>query len=77
MHPSLHMSSTPAPAAPTVPDKAPSAPATPGSYTVVAGDTLSGIAASHQTIWRVLFALNTDRVADPDRIFVDQQLRLP
>ena len=32
---------------------------------------------AHGTSWPVLFALNSDTVADPDRIFIGQSLRLP
>lgn len=50
-------------------------PAPAGSYTVVAGDTLSGIAAKEKTTVAVLVALN--HIANPDRIGVGQVLVLP
>ncbi|SDC70652.1 LysM domain-containing protein [Geodermatophilus telluris] len=46
------------------------------SYTVVAGDTLSTIAAAHGTTWEALFAANTGTLSDPDRIAVGQVLQL-
>ena len=53
------------------------APAT-GSYTVQSGDTLSSIAAAHGTAggWQALYEKNRDRVSDPNRIYVGQQLVL-
>jgi len=50
---------------------------TPGgnSYTVVAGDTLSGIAAAYGTTVAVLVQLN--HVSNPDRIYAGQVLQLP
>jgi hypothetical protein len=48
------------------------------TYVVVAGDTLSGIAARHGTTWQELYELNRDVVGDdPDRIEVGMELRLP
>jgi nucleoid-associated protein YgaU len=49
-----------------------------GSYTVVSGDTLSGIAASHHVEggWHKLFALNKDVVKDADLIYPGEHLRL-
>ncbi|WP_281261596.1 transglycosylase family protein [Geodermatophilus tzadiensis] len=46
------------------------------SYTVVAGDTLSKIAAAHGTTWEALFDLNEGTLSDPDRIAVGQVLKL-
>lgn len=46
-------------------------------YVVVGGDTLSGIAARYGTTWQNLFALNSDRLSNPNRIFVGQHLRVP
>lgn len=50
---------------------------TPGGsgYTVVSGDTLSGIAAAHGTTVAELVALNN--IVNPDRINVGQWLTLP
>lgn len=60
-------------AAPTAP--AAPAPMVPGAgYTVVAGDTLSGIAAASGTPVGSLVALNA--LADPDMLAVGQQLRM-
>lgn len=48
-------------AAPAAPAPAPApAPSAAGSYVVVAGDTLAGIAARHGTTWQDLHALNLD-----------------
>lgn len=68
--------SVPGPAAPAL------APATtaPASYTVVAGDTLSGIARrlyGQADQWPRLFEANRDILQDPDRIFPGQELRVP
>jgi len=46
-----------------------------GSYTVVSGDTLSGIAAKLGTTVAVLVALN--RISNPDRIYNGQTLAVP
>lgn len=46
-----------------------------GTYTVAAGDTLSGIAAVHGTNVAVLVMLN--HIANPDRIYPGQTLTLP
>lgn len=55
-----------------------SAPATPPSagatYTVVAGDTLSGIAARHNTTYQKLAEING--IADPNRIYPGQVLKV-
>lgn len=50
----------------------------PNSYTVVPGDTLSGIAAQHtQSSWRRLYERNASVVgSDPDLIFPGQVLAL-
>ncbi|MET0965763.1 MAG: transglycosylase family protein [Nakamurella sp.] len=54
------------------------ASAADGTYTVVAGDTLSGIAAANGVAggWQALYAANSDVVADADWIYVGQVLRL-
>lgn len=62
-----------APKAPKVARKAPSAPVA-GGYTVVAGDTLSRIAAANGASVGSLASLNG--LADPDVLAVGQQLRL-
>lgn len=46
-----------------------------GSYTVVSGDTLSGIAAKFGTNWQTLQQMNG--IGDPNRIFPGQVLRVP
>jgi lysozyme len=46
-----------------------------GSYTVVSGDTLSGIAAKFGTNWQTLQQMNG--LADPNRIFPGQVLKVP
>lgn len=62
--------STPEPSNPT---PAPSPVAT-GEYTVVAGDTLSGIAARFGTTYQALAAING--IADPNKINVGQVIKL-
>jgi LysM repeat protein len=51
-----------------------SAPAAPSTYTVKAGDTLSGIAADHGTTWQRLASLNN--LSNPNMIYPGQKLRL-
>lgn len=46
-------------------------------YTVQPGDTLTHIAAAYGIPYEVLFALNSDQVANGDYIYVGQRLRLP
>ncbi len=50
-----------------------------GSYTVQAGDTLSLIAEREGVAggWEALYAANTGEVADPNLIYVGEQLQLP
>ncbi len=55
--------------------KTPPAASAGGSYTVKSGDTLSGIASRHNTTVAALQALNG--IANPNRIFVGQTIRLP
>jgi LysM repeat protein len=53
---------------------------TGGSYTVRAGDTLSGIAQRFYGSagdWHGLFAANQSEISDPSLIYVGQELRLP
>ena len=57
-----------------------SAPATAKTYTVQAGDTLSGIAKEHlgnAAAYLKIFELNKDQLTDPDKIKPGQILRLP
>jgi LysM repeat protein len=54
--------------------------ATGRSYTVRAGDTLSGIAQrfyGSADDWHGLFAANQSKISDPSLIYVGQDLRLP
>lgn len=64
-----------------VPPRVESAPAAPvaasGTHTVVLGDWLSKIARRYGTTWRTLYALNRDKISDPDLIYPGQVLRLP
>lgn len=45
-----------------------------GTYTVVPGDTLSGIAGRHSTTWQNLYGLNTSVIKDPNLIYPKQVL---
>lgn len=65
------------PPAPAAPVAAPAAPATSSgrTYTVVAGDTLYGIAGRFGTTVDAIARLNG--IADPNWIYVDQVLQLP
>ena len=47
----------------------------PGTYTVRAGDTLSGIAAAHGTTWQELQRING--IPDANKIYPGQVLKLP
>jgi len=50
------------------------------TYTVKAGDTLSGIAKAHlgnANAYMKIFELNKDQLSDPDKIKPGQVLRLP
>jgi len=56
------------------------APAAAKTYTVKAGDTLSGIAKEHlgsAGAYMKIFELNKDQLTDPDKIKPGQVLRLP
>lgn len=51
-----------------------------GSYTVVAGDSLSKIAKKHYgdaSRWQQIFEANRDQIENPDKIYPGQTLRLP
>ncbi len=64
---SAPVESAPAPAA---------APASGGNYTVVAGDTLSKIAAANGTTWQSLFENNRDSVSNANVLQVGQTLNV-
>ena len=56
------------------------APSAAKTYTVKAGDTLSGIAKEHlgsAGAYMKIFELNKDQLTDPDKIKPGQVLRLP
>lgn len=66
----------PAPAPAPKPKPAPKpAPAKTGTYTVKAGDTLSGIASKYGTSWQELQRING--IPDANKIYPGQVLRLP
>jgi LysM repeat protein len=68
-----------APGTATAAAKAADAPAA-RTYTVKAGDTLSGIAKSqlgHANDYMKIFELNKDQLSDPDKIKPGQILKLP
>jgi nucleoid-associated protein YgaU len=69
-----------APAAPqeeVIVQSAPAEQGEGGDYTVQAGDTLSGIAADHDTTWERIYADNEDVIGDdPNLILPGQQLAL-
>lgn len=67
----------PAPRAESAPVPAAPAPAVAGTHRVVPGDWLSKIAAREGTTWQRVWAVNRDRVANPDLIYPGQVLRLP
>lgn len=52
-------------------------PVAADTYTVRSGDWLSKIAPHYRTTWQRIFAVNRDRIADPDLIYPGQILRLP
>lgn len=46
-------------------------------YVVVAGDTLSAIAAANGTTWQAIYELNMDTIDDPNLIYIGDQLMMP
>ncbi|MFC5436606.1 LysM peptidoglycan-binding domain-containing protein [Rhodanobacter umsongensis] len=49
-------------------------------YTVMAGDSLSAIAAKfygNANAWKTIFDVNRDQLTDPDRIKPGQMLKIP
>lgn len=59
----------------SAPSPAPAPAPSSGSYTVVSGDTLSGIAAKFGTSWQTLQSMNG--LADPNKIYPGQVLKVP
>jgi hypothetical protein len=47
------------------------------TYTVIAGDTLTGIAAVHAVDWHALYDANKDKIEDPDLIYPGQEFEVP
>lgn len=67
-----------APAAPAAAPAQGASSAAAGTYTVVAGDTLSEIALAHGIYdWSTLAAANADKVSNPDVIEIGQVLTIP
>jgi resuscitation-promoting factor RpfA len=64
---------------PLSPSPPPTSTGSMSVYTVVPGDTLWSIAASHQVPggWRQVYEANRAVVTDPDLILVGQSLRIP
>lgn len=50
---------------------------TGSSYTVQSGDTLSKIGSHYGVSWRKIFEANRDKLDDPDKIQVGQELTIP
>ncbi len=48
-----------------------------GTYTVQSGDTLSKIGSHHGVSWQKIFEANRDKLDDPDKIQVGQELTIP
>jgi nucleoid-associated protein YgaU len=46
-------------------------------YTVVAGDSLSKIAAHYGTTWQKIYDINKDVISNPDLIKVGWKLKIP
>lgn len=46
------------------------------TYVVVRGDNLSAIAARYGRTWQALYALNRDKISNPNRIFPGQKIRI-
>lgn len=51
-------------------------PANLGTYSVKAGENLSVIAARFGKSWQALWDINRDKVSNPNRIYVGQELRV-
>jgi len=52
-------------------------PVAANTHEVVHGEWLSKIARRYNTTWQTLYALNRDKIRDPDLIYPGQVLRLP
>jgi nucleoid-associated protein YgaU len=67
------------PTTPVTPSPPPTSAGPMSVYTVVSGDTLWSIAASHRVPggWRQVYEANRDVVTDPDLIRIGQSLRIP
>jgi nucleoid-associated protein YgaU len=74
--PSSAGSGQPRAAAPHV-QSSPVRPAASGTHRVIQGEWLSKIARRYGTTWQTLYALNRDKISDPNLIYPDQELRLP
>ncbi|HEY1971006.1 MAG TPA: transglycosylase family protein [Pseudonocardia sp.] len=57
--------------------RAPAAVTPGGTYTVAAGDTLTGIASRHGITWQSVWAANKSSVARPNLLHPGEQLKLP
>ncbi len=66
---------TPVPGTPTPAPATPGATPAGGSYTIVAGDTLSAIAAKHNTTVAALASANN--IADPNKIQAGATIKIP
>lgn len=67
--------SVPPPAPAPVTQPTPPAPSD-AEYVVASGDNMSAIAAKYGHSWQELWAMNRDRVSNPDKIFAGQHLRV-
>ncbi len=47
------------------------------TYTVQSGDTLSKIGANHGVSWQKIYDANRDKLDDPDKIQIGQELTIP
>jgi nucleoid-associated protein YgaU len=47
------------------------------TYTVVSGDNLSKIGKQYGVSWNAIFEANRDKLSDPDKIQVGQELTIP
>ncbi len=47
------------------------------TYTVKSGDTLGKIGSNHGVSWQKIFEANRDKLDDPDKIQVGQELTIP